>query len=94
MHSEFCKTQDQWRQICSTHRSRMHRMWKRIAKVNLERSDMSLVQDYTDGGDINFSNGNLLFYTCICGCDVLSQYFMLYMFVYLIIYMYQMRLEV
>ena len=72
MHSEFCKTQDQWRQICSTHRSRMHRMWKRIAKVNLERSDMSLVQDYTDGGDINFSNGNLLFYTCICGCDVLS----------------------
>ena len=72
MHSEFCKTQDQWRQICSTHRTRMHRMWKRIAKVNLERSDMSLVQDYTDGGDINCTNGNLLFYTCVCGCDVLS----------------------
>lgn len=72
MHSEFFKTKDQWKRICSTHRTRMHRMWKRISKVNLETSDMSLIQDYTDGGNISYTNGNLLFYTCICGCAVLS----------------------
>jgi hypothetical protein len=56
----FYNSQENWRRFCVTINKRLERLLDKLEQLKNSETDLSLLQGFTDGGNIRSPNGNII----------------------------------